>query len=94
MALKSGTKGTSSAVYPGSMSDAMAQAFREEWPTVMGDAPVPASNEQMNLIFRAVSQGVIRHLKQNCSSMRVAITVTIGGSTYNGTGTVNDIDIT
>ena len=94
MSLKSGTKGVSALTYNGSMADAMAQAFKEEWPTVMGDADVPASNEQMNLIFRAVAQGVIRHLKQNCSSMKVEVTVNIGGEAKICKGTVSNIDIT
>lgn len=94
MPLDSGTKSPGAPNYNGSMADAMKQAFREEWPTVMGDATIPASNEQMNLLFRAVSQGVIRHLKRNSSSMKVAVTVKIGSEIYSGSGTVTDIEIT
>lgn len=93
MPLDSGTLAPGAANYSGSMAAAMEQAFREEWPTVMGNAAVPASSEQLNLMFRAIAQGVIRHLKQNCASMKVSVTVNIGGTTHSGTGTVTDIEI-
>jgi hypothetical protein len=82
-----------SRIYPGSMADAMEQAFREEWPKVMIGAAPPASSEQLNMMFRAIAQGVIRHLKQNCESMKVSVTVNVGGTNYSGTGTVTDIII-
>jgi len=44
-------------------------------------------------MFRAIAQGVIRHLKQNSSSMKVTVTVNIGGTSYTGTGSVTDIEI-
>ncbi|MGB3344295.1 MAG: hypothetical protein WBA61_10300 [Aequorivita sp.] len=94
MPLDSGTKATGAPIYNGSMAAAMEQAFKEEWPTVMGKADIPASSEQMNLIFRAVAQGVIRHLKQNSSSMKITVTINVGSTTYTGTGTVTDIEIT
>jgi hypothetical protein len=93
MPLDSGTKAPGSTSYSGSMTDAMEKAFKEEWPYVMGDADLPASDEQLNLMFRAVAQGVIRHLKQNCSSFKVTVTINVGGSNYTGTGTVSDIEI-
>jgi len=93
MPLDSGTKAPGAANYSGSMAAAMEQAFREEWPTVMEGADLPASSEQLNLMFRAISQGVIRHLRQNSASMKVTVTVNIGGSNYTGTGAVTDIEI-
>ena len=93
MPLDSGTKAPGSTTYSGSMAGAVEKAFKEEWPTVMGDADVPASSEQLNLMFRAIAQGVIRHLKQNSSSMKVTVTVNIGGTSYTGTGSVTDIEI-
>lgn len=92
MPLDSGTKAPGALFYSGSMAAAMEQAFKEEWPTVMGDADLPASSEQLNLMFRAISQGVIRHLVQNSASMKVTVTVNIGNSDYTGTGTVTDIE--
>lgn len=93
MPLDSGTKSPGATSYSGSMTAAMEQAFKEEWPYVMGDADLPASSEQLNLMFRAVAQGVIRHLKQNSTSMKVTVTVNVGGTSYTGTGTVTDIEI-
>ena len=93
MPLVSGTKAPDFATYNGSMATAMEQAFKEEWPYVMGDADLPAPSEQMNLLFRAVSQGVIRHLKKNSTSIKVTVTVNVGGNNYTGTGTVTDIEI-
>jgi len=93
MPLDSGTKAPGSDTYSGSMTDAMEKAFREEWPYVMGDADLPASNEQLNLMFRAVAQGVIRHLRQNCTSMKVTVTINVGGIYYSGTGSVSEIEI-
>ena len=93
MPLDSGTKAPGSATYAGSMAAAMEKAFKEEWPTVMGDADVPASSEQLNLLFRGIAQGVIRHLQQNSASMKVEVTINVGGNNYTGTGTVNNIII-
>lgn len=93
MPLDSGTIAPGAVSYSGSMAAAMEKAFMEEWPTVMKDADLPASSEQLNLMFRAISQGVIRHLKQNSTSMKVTVTVQIGSTNYTGTGTVTDIEI-
>ena len=92
MPLDSGTKAPGATTYDGSMAAAMEQAFKEEWPTVMGDADIPASSEQLNLMFRAIAQGVIRHLAQNSASMKVTVTVKIGVNDYTGTGTVTGIE--
>lgn len=93
MSLDSGTKAPGSATYSGSMADAMEKAFKEEWPYVMGDADLPASNEQLSLMFRAVAQGVIRHLKQNCTSLKVTVNINVGGDNYTANGSVSDIEI-
>jgi hypothetical protein len=94
MPLDSGTKTKSAVTYEGSMAAAMEQAFREEWPYVMGvDADPPPSSEQLNLMFRAIAQGVIRHLQQNSASMKVEVTVNVNGTNYPGIGTVNKIEV-
>lgn len=96
MPLDSGTKVPRDVnyTYSGSMAAVMEQAFKEEWPTVMGyDADPPASSEQLNLMFRAIAQGVIRHLKENSTSMKVTVTVRVDGFDYTGTGTVTNIEI-
>lgn len=75
------------------MASAMEQTFKEEWPYVMGDADLPATSEQLNLMFRAVANGVVRHLKQNSESIKVSVTINIGTNNYTGIGTVTDIEI-
>ena len=49
------------------MAGAMLQAFRDAWPTFMGeDTPVPnVNNPQMKLMFVAIARGVVRHLTEN-----------------------------
>ena len=93
MPLNSGTKAPGADIYGGSMAAAMEQTFKEEWPYVMGDAELPATSEQLNLMFRAVAHGVISHLKQNSESIKVSVTINIGTTNYTGTGTVTDIEI-
>lgn len=93
MPLNSGTKAPGATIYGGSMASAMEQTFKEEWPYVMGDADLPATSEQLNLMFRAVANGVVRHLKQNSESIKVSVTINIGTNNYTGIGTVTDIEI-
>jgi hypothetical protein len=80
MPLKAGS--FSGAGYNNSMASAMETAFNTEWPNVMGDAPLPASSDQMKLMFVAIAQGVVEHLKQNCTSFHV--TVHNAGVDYSG----------
>ena len=93
MPLNSGTKALGADKYEGSMAAAMEQTFKEEWPFVMGNSDIPATSEQLNLMFRAVANGVIRHLKENKESIKVSVTINIGTNNYTGTGTVTDIEI-
>ena len=93
MPLKAGTKAPVANGYNNSMAAAMEKAFMEQWPYVMDDADLPASSDQMKLMFIAIAQGVIKHLKQNSASMKVRVTFNIGNTTHIGTGTVTDIDI-
>jgi hypothetical protein len=88
MPLKAGTNFNPSA-FANSMAEAMAQAFREEWPFVMGDAPVPQTSQEMKLLFAAVARGVVRHLQEHANDFKVTVTHT-GTNTY--TGTVTRID--
>ncbi len=48
-----------------SMAKAMEDAFLQEWPIAMPDQEKPALNDQMRLLFVAISQGVINHLAAN-----------------------------
>jgi hypothetical protein len=92
MPLKAGTKkplpaGTDG--YTGSMAEAMELAFLEEWPNVMGNADLPAPNDQMKLMFIAIAKGVIRHINDNKASFKIT---TSGIGSPNGT--VTGIDTT
>jgi hypothetical protein len=72
MPLKAGTKNPLDPTgYVNSMAEAMEQAFLKEWPFVMHDAPVPQPNDQMKLMFIAISRGVIQHLETNHGSFKV-----------------------
>ena len=88
MPLKAGSNFDASG-FSDSMAEAMAQAFKAEWPLVMGDAPVPETSGQMKLLFAAVAQGVVKHLQQHATDFKV--TVTDHGTGYD-TGTVTQID--
>jgi hypothetical protein len=88
MPLKAGTN-TDPFGFADSMADAMAQAFKEEWPYVMGDAPIPETSKEMKLLFAAVARGVVKHLQAHASDFKVRVTAT-GYGDY--TGTVTQID--
>ena len=94
MPLKAGTKAPIINGYNNSMAAAMETAFLEQWPYVMGDEALPATSDQMKLLFIAISQGIINHLKDNSASFEVEVNVTVGtAGTGTGTGTITDIDI-
>lgn len=49
--------------FSGSMAKAMVNAFRAEWPKVMGeDSEPPEMTEEMKLLFVAIARGVVDHL--------------------------------
>ncbi len=85
MSLKAGTISDDA----NSMSQAMAKAFLDEWPTVMGNDPKPEMNNQMRLMFVAIAQGVVNHLKANQTSFKVTVT----NGTLTLTGQVTNIEI-
>lgn len=72
-----------------SMANAMMTAFLNEWPYVMGDAPKPENLNQMKLLFAAVAQGVVNHLKAHATDFEV--TVTDSGTGFDK-GTVTKIN--
>jgi hypothetical protein len=69
MALKAGTK----ADYGGSMAEAIENSFKEAWPTLMGDLPMPEGNDQSKLIFIAVAQGVVKHLVAHPEAFKITV---------------------
>ncbi len=72
MAFKAGTKTGNTNEYAGSMAAAMENAFLREWPAIMGSA-APQPDNQIRLLFIAIAQGVLRHLKDNEDSISVNV---------------------
>jgi hypothetical protein len=71
-----------------SLAQAMETAFITVWPGVMDGQPAPAMNPQMHMMFLAIAQGVVNHLKANPDAFKVTVTETGSG---NYTGTVTSI---
>ena len=88
MPLKAGSN-HSPGEFADSMAAAMVDAFKNEWPYVMGDAPPPETLDQMKLLFAAVAQGVVNHLQQHPTDFEVAVADDGSG---NFKGTVTKID--
>lgn len=89
MPLKPGTN-DNGLTFSASMAEAMVNAFLAEWPKVMGnETPPPESLDQMKLLFAAVAQGVVTHLKQHATDFKVSVTNSGIGT---NTGTVTQID--
>lgn len=72
-----------------SMAQAIEDAFREQWPLVMGDRELPEDNPQTKLLFAAIARGIITHLIQHPEAFRVLVTQSNGIS---APGTVIAID--
>lgn len=66
-----------------SMAQAMEDAFVAQWPFVMGDRELPGDRQQMQLMFVAVAQGMIEHLKSNPDAFKVEVTLS-GDDTATG----------
>lgn len=73
MAIKAGTRFE----FEGSMAEAIEKAFFREWKNYVGEQSTPQSHKYLRLMFIAIAQGVVAHLKKN----EDAITVEYGGST-------------
>ncbi|MCX6223386.1 MAG: hypothetical protein NTV01_01300 [Bacteroidia bacterium] len=74
--------GTFTNNYSGSMAEAIENAFKSEWPNIMG-TPAPATDAQMKLLCIAIAQGVIRHLVNHPEAFD--INVNISGTNYPAT---------
>jgi hypothetical protein len=79
--LKAGNKND----YDKSMAQAIENAFKEEWRMVMQNGDInsepkpPAFNDQMRIMFVAVAQGVIQHLKENPDAFKITVNTSSGG---------------
>jgi len=71
--------GTFTDNYSGSMAEAIENAFKSEWPHIMG-IPAPATEAQMKLLCIAIAQGVIRHLVNHPEAFEII--VSIGDTSY------------
>ena len=72
MGLKAGTINDLS----NSMAKAIEEAFLSEWPKAKQGQSPPAMNDDMRLIFVAVAQGVVKHLKVNENAFEVTVNTT------------------
>jgi hypothetical protein len=92
MPLKAGTKKITPTPlvdgYSGSMASAIEKAFLDGWTESMGGQPKPESNDQMRLLFIAIAQGVVKHLKENPTAFKV----TFNDGTHNYVGSVTSIE--
>jgi hypothetical protein len=82
--MPSNLKAGSKTDYTASMASAMEAAFMNEWSNFMQGADAPAMNDQMRLMFVAIAQGVVNHLKANHDAFEVTATQTSPGI-YKGT---------
>lgn len=76
MALKPG----SISDFANSMAQAMDQAFHNQWQTAKGE-PLPDAGEvDRQLLFAAIAQGVVHHLKQHANdAFQIDVQVTQTG---------------
>jgi len=65
--------------YAGSMAEAIEDAFVEVWKSEKNSAPPPIMLET-KLLFIAIAQGVVKHLKDNPDAF--SITFNTGNHTY------------
>lgn len=68
--------------YIKSMADDMEVAFKKEWKHIMGGDQSPKVDKQLQLMFIAVAQGVVRHLIDNKSAFEVNINSGDSAGTY------------
>ena len=87
--MPSNLKAGSKTDYVGSMASAMEEAFKNEWHNYMDGAAPPKMNDQMRLMFVAIAQGVVNHLKANHDAFKVTVTQTANSIS---TGTVSIIE--
>lgn len=59
--------------FTNSMAKAMEDALIREWPNAMGGQPAPETNAQMRLMFVAIAQGIVSHLKTNHDAFKVTV---------------------
>jgi hypothetical protein len=90
MALTAGTlsKGAQAESYTKSMAKAMEKAFRKEWSYAMSGSELPPTSDDMRLLFVAIAQGVVEHLKERASSFEVTVASASGTGAHTHSTTV------
>ncbi len=76
MALKAGSVND----FSNSMANKMAEAFAQQWLVAMNNQPFPGINNQTQLLFAAIAQGVVNYLKENPDAFKVAVTGPVPGT--------------
>ena len=64
MALKPGSMRN----FAGSMAEAIELAFKTEWAAAKTEPLLPASEDGRKILFAAIAQGVVRHLKEKANT--------------------------
>ena len=70
--------------FSNSMAEAIENAFIHAWPDAMGNQPAPPTNTQMQLLYVAIAEGVLRHLADHPEAFIIQ-------TTYNGSNFVTGI---
>ena len=85
MTLKAGTVKD----FADSMAEAMEKALKMEWKEVEKVALPEQGEKQRRLLFAAIAQGVVRHLKDNAdTAFQIAVETTQSGSGIESKGKV------
>jgi hypothetical protein len=72
MALKAGTVDD----FTHSMAEAMEQALAQEYQKLKGEVLPDMGQEDRRMLFAAIAQGVVRHLKDNLAAFTVSVETT------------------
>ena len=62
------------------MAGAIEAAFKDQWPKFNPDLPPPGEDQlvPMRLLFVAVAQGVVQHLRDNPGAFTIAVAAAVG----------------
>jgi len=89
MAIKAGTVND----FESSMAEAMEEAMRIEYETVKVGQQLPTMGiEDRRILFAAIAQGVVRHLKNHLDSFKVNTEVS-GVAGASATSNINDLEV-
>lgn len=75
----------------GSMAKAMDEAFKNEWRAVKGGSVPSLGEEDRQILFVAIAQGLVAHLQQQVEAIHVEVDVDI--SDHHGSGDGHAVEI-